>query len=108
MVGAEELAALAPGAVVVDVSRGGVTQIDALLDALDRRHVFGAAVDVFDTEPLPSDSPIWDTPHLLVTPHTAGTSPHYQRRTSRSFADNLEAFERGEAPPGMVDRSLGY
>lgn len=108
MVGADELAALAPGAVVVDVSRGGVTQIDALVDALDRRHVFGAAVDVFDTEPLPADSPLWDTPHLLATPHTAGTSANYQRRTSAVFADNLEAFERGETPPGAVDRTLGY
>ncbi len=108
LVGAAELAALAPGAVVVDVSRGGVMQIDALVEALDSRHVFGAAVDVFDTEPLPADSPLWDQEHLLVTPHTAGSSSDYMRRISSMFADNLEAFERGETPPGLVNRTLGY
>lgn len=108
MIGTEELAALAPGAVLVDVSRGGVTRVDALTAALESRHLFGAAVDVFATEPLPADSPLWDTRHLLVTPHTAGTSADYQRRTTSIFADNLEAFERGEIPPGRVDRTLGY
>lgn len=108
LVGAEELAALAPGAVVVDVSRGGVMEIDALVEALESRHVFAAAVDVFETEPLPTDSPLWDVPNLLVTPHTAGSSADYTRRISRMFADNLEAFERGDTPPGLVNRSLGY
>ena len=108
LIGSEELAALAPGAVVIDVSRGGVMEIDALTEALDSRHVFGAAVDVYETEPLPDDSPLWDQEHLLVTPHTAGSSSDYMRRISSMFADNLEAFERGETPPGLVDRALGY
>jgi len=108
LVGPEELAALAPGAMVVDVSRGGVMEIDALLEVLESRHVFGAAVDVFETEPLPAESPLWDQEHLLVTPHTAGSSSDYRRRIASMFADNLEAFERGETPPGMVDRTLGY
>ena len=108
LVGADELAALAPGAVVVDVSRGGVMEIDELVTALDTGHIFGAAVDVFEQEPLPKESPLWDVPNLLVTPHTAGSSAEYTRRISDMFADNLEAFERGEKPPGQVDRALGY
>lgn len=108
LVSAEELAALAPGAVVVDVSRGGVMQVDDLVAALGSGHIFGAAVDVFEEEPLPADSPLWDVPNLLVTPHTAGSSADYKRRISSMFADNLEAFERGDTPPGLVDRSLGY
>jgi phosphoglycerate dehydrogenase-like enzyme len=108
MVGPAELAALAPGAIVVDVSRGGVMDIDALTDALASGHIAGAAVDVFDVEPLPKDSELWDIPNLLVTPHTAGSSDDYARRISRIFAANLLAFERGETPPGLVDRSLGY
>lgn len=108
LVGAEELAALAPGAVVVDVSRGGVVEIDELVAALDTGHVFGAAVDVFEKEPLPVENPLWDIPNLIVTPHTAGSSADYTRRISSMFADNLEAFERGDTPPGEVNRALGY
>lgn len=108
LVGAEELAALAPGAVVVDVSRGGVVEIDALVAALDSGHVFGAAVDVFETEPLPIESPLWNIPNLIITPHTAGASADYTRRISDMFANNLEAFERGEVPPGQVSRVRGY
>lgn len=108
LVGAEELEALAAGAVVVDVSRGGVMEIEALVEALESRQVFGAAVDVFETEPLHADSSFWDVPNLLVTPHTAGSSADYTRRISSMFADNLEAFERGDTPPGLVDRNLGY
>lgn len=108
LVGTDELAALAPGAVVVDVSRGGVTDLDALTAALDSGHVAAAAVDVFPTEPLPRESPLWSTPNLLVTPHTAGSSSDYKRRIANCFADNLLAFEAGRTPPGLVDRALGY
>ena len=80
LIGEAELAALAPGAVVVDVSRGGVTDLEALVEALDAGHVGAAAVDVFPTEPLPVGDPLWDVPNLLVTPHTAGSSADYKRR----------------------------
>ncbi len=79
-----------------------------LVAALGSGQVFGAAVDVFEEEPLPTDSPLWAVPNLLVTPHTAGSSADYKRRISNMFADNLEAFERGDTPPGHVDRTLGY
>lgn len=108
LIGAEEIAALAPGAVVVDVSRGGVTDIDAVVDALTAGHLGGAAVDVFETEPLPADSHLWDVPGLLISPHTAAASADYRRRIAKAFADNLLAFEAGESPPGEVDRALGY
>jgi phosphoglycerate dehydrogenase-like enzyme len=108
LVGAEELAALAPGAVVVDVSRGGVTDLDALVSALDSGRIAAAAVDVFPTEPLPEGDPLWKVPNLLVTPHTAGSSSDYRRRIAACFADNLLAYEGGGTPPGLVDRALGY
>lgn len=108
LIGRAELEALAPGAVVVDVSRGGVTDLDALVDLLASGHLFGAAVDVFPTEPLPGDDPLWEVPNLLVTPHSAGSSADYKRRVASRFADNLLAFEAGEKPPGLVDRALGY
>lgn len=108
IVGRDELSALAPGAIVVDVSRGGVTDLEALVEGLDDGRIRAAAVDVFPTEPLPEDDPLWDVPNLLVTPHTAGSSADYKRRIASRFADNLLAFERGEPPPGLVDRRLGY
>lgn len=108
LVAEEELAVLAPGAVVVDVSRGGVVDLDALTAALGAGQVSAAAVDVFPTEPLPKDSPLWTVPNLLITPHTAGSSADYKRRIAASFADNLLAFEEGISPPGSVDRTLGY
>ncbi len=108
LIGAAELDALAPGAIVVDVSRGNVMDLDALTDRLESGHISAAAVDVFPTEPLPKDDPLWEVPNLLVTPHTAGSSADYPRRIASRFADNLLAFERGDTPPGIVDRTLGY
>ena len=84
------------------------TDLDALVEALDDGRIRAAAIDVFPTEPLPEDDPLWDVPNLLVTPHTAGSSADYKRRIASRFADNLLAFERGEPPPGLVDRRLGY
>ncbi len=108
LVGARELAALHPGALVVDVSRGGVTDIDALVEALGSGHVAGAAVDVFETEPLPDDSALWDVPNLLITPHVAGLSRGYVARWASTLAGNLEALDRGTPLTNVVDRSLGY
>ncbi|MEZ5343824.1 MAG: NAD(P)-dependent oxidoreductase [Acidimicrobiales bacterium] len=108
LIGAEELAALTPGALFVDLSRGGVTDTDALVAALESGQLRGAAVDVFEQEPLPAESPLWKVPNLLVTPHVAGNSLDYQRLIAVQFQANLEALERGETPPRIVDHHLGY
>ncbi len=108
LIGSQELAALTPGALLVDVSRGGVTDVAALVDALGSGRLSAAAVDVFDTEPLPEDSPLWDVPNLLVTPHVAGLSRGYVARWAATLADNLAALDRGAPLENVVDRSLGY
>lgn len=108
LIGEAEFAALNPGALFVDLSRGGVTDTDALVAALESGQLRGAAVDVFEEEPLPSESPLWSVPNLLVTPHVAGNSLDYQRLIAVQFKANLEALERGETPPLLVDRDLGY
>ena len=108
LIGSQELAALRPGALVVDVSRGGVTDVDALVEALGSGQVAAAAVDVFDPEPLPGDSGLWDVPNLLITPHVAGLSRGYVARWAATLADNLDALERGTPLTNVVDRSLGY
>ncbi len=108
LIGEAELAVLADGAVVVDVSRGGVTDMHALVAALGSGKVGGAAVDVFETEPLPDDSPLWEVPGLFVTPHTAGWSSDYVTRIVKITVENLEAIEAGRTPPTLIDRTLGY
>ncbi len=108
LIGATELAALAPRATIIDISRGGVSDIDAVVDALGSGQLSGAAIDVFEPEPLPDTSPLWDVPNLLLTPHTAGNSRAYVSRWAQTLAANLDALERGSAVTNVVDRDLGY
>lgn len=100
LVGAAELNALA-GGWLVNVGRGTVVDEAALIDAVGSGVLRGAALDVFDEEPLPASSPLWDLPGVIVSPHVAGLSPGYGRRLARIFARNLEAL-RGSA--GWVNR----
>lgn len=108
LIGPEELAALAPRSLMVDVSRGGVSNIDAVVAALDSGHLAGAAIDVFEPEPLPEGSLLWATPNLLLTPHAAGNSKTYVSRWAETLASNLVALDAGEPLVNVIDRSLGY
>lgn len=100
--------ALAPHAVVVDVSRGGRVDAAALAARLRAGTLGGAALDVFEEEPLPSDSPLWDTPDLIVTPHVAGYGERYLARATAFFRANLERFAAGRPLRGLVDREARY
>lgn len=91
IVGAAELAALR-GGWFVSVGRGSTVDEQALIAALEDGVLAGAGLDVFVTEPLPEDSPLWDTPNLLITPHVAGASPRYGEKLAPIFATNLAAF----------------
>ena len=96
IVGARQLEALGAGW-LVNVGRGSVVDEDALVAALTRGSLRGAGLDVFEAEPLPESSPLWDLPNVVMTPHIAGASPHYGRRLADLFRRNLEAFRgRGE------------
>jgi phosphoglycerate dehydrogenase-like enzyme len=94
IVGAAELEALR-GGWLVNVGRGSVIDTAALVAAMESRTLAGAALDVFDDEPLPSSSPLWSLPGVLISPHLAGLSPRYGERLAGVFADNLRAY-RGE------------
>ena len=107
-VDADALGAMAEGALVVDVSRGGIVVADALLDALASGQVAGAALDVFETEPLPADSSFWTTPGVIVTPHVAGYGERYIERAIEVLVDNVERLERGDPLMSLVDRDAGY
>ena len=102
------LSALKPGAVLIDVSRGGVVPDAAVLRALDAGTLRGAALDVFDDEPLPTDSPLWNRSNVLVTPHVAGTTPHYMERALGIFLDNAARFLAGQPLATPVDPELRY
>ncbi|MFC3957385.1 D-2-hydroxyacid dehydrogenase [Halovivax cerinus] len=90
-------------AVVVNIARGDVVDEDALVESLQQGRLAGAALDVFSTEPLPADSPLWDLPNVLVTPHVSGSTPHYYDRVAEIFAENFEHLAAGN-PDGMRNR----
>ncbi len=97
LIDAGALTTLPDDAVVVNVARGEVVDQAALVDALEADALGGAALDVFEDEPLPEDSPLWDQEHVLVTPHMAGSTPHYWNRCADVFVENYDRF-REEAP----------
>jgi phosphoglycerate dehydrogenase-like enzyme len=104
----ERLARMKPGAYLVNLARGGIADEDAVVEALASGRLAGAAFDVFETEPLPSESPLWDVPNLWVTPHMAGGFPEILDETTRLFAENVARLERGEPVRNAIDRTRGY
>jgi phosphoglycerate dehydrogenase-like enzyme len=108
MVGARELALLPRGAVVVNVSRGGIVDEEALAEALRGGGLRGAALDAFATEPLPASSPLWGLPNALLLPHVSGTSHRFWRRETDLIAANLRRYLSGERLLNTVDKHAGY
>ncbi len=108
LIGAAELAALPPGAVVVNVSRGAVIDEPALVSALTSGHVGGACLDVFATEPLPLSSPLWAMDNVIVSPHSAATATAENRLITDLFIDNLRRFMAGGPLRNVYDRVAGY
>ena len=108
LISAEVLAALPHGAVIINVSRGGVVDELALLDALNGGRLAGAVLDVFDEEPLGDGNPLWSHPRVIVTPHVSGFAPHYEEAVLELVSDNLKRFVTGETLRNLVDRSRGY
>lgn len=92
LIGAEELALMPQGAVVINIGRGPLVDEAALADALASGHLGGAGLDVFVEEPLPEDSPFWDLPNVLVSPHSGSTSDQENRRITDLFCENLRRF----------------
>ncbi|MGI4977473.1 MAG: NAD(P)-dependent oxidoreductase [Janthinobacterium lividum] len=97
------LARMRPGAVLVNVARGGVVDTAALAEALAAGTLAGAALDVFDTEPLPPDSPLFALPNLLLTPHIAGLSANSTRALGIRAAEDMRAILHGERPHHLVN-----
>ena len=108
LIGRAELDRIKRGALLVNIARGKLVDDEALTAALRDGRVGGAALDVFGTEPLPPDSPYWDLPNVIVTPHTAGAMQDFWTQLVALFSDNLRRFERGESLRNVVDKVAGY
>jgi phosphoglycerate dehydrogenase-like enzyme len=102
------LMAVKPGALLVDVSRGGVVEPLALMNALRDKRLAAAALDVFPEEPLPADSPLWKLPNVIITPHISGITPHYEERAVVLFAENLRRYVTGQPLLNRFDPELQY
>ena len=102
------LAAMKPGAWLVNVARGRLVDDHALIRALTEGRIGGAALDTFRDEPLPQSSPLWELPNVIVTPHTSWSSARVLDRSIDLFCDNLRRFRAGEPLRNVVDRAAGY
>ena len=107
MVGEREFGMMKPGALLINVSRGGVVDTDALVRALESKKLAGAGLDVTDPEPLPKGHPLWKQ-NIVITPHTAGTSAGGFQRAFALFRENLARFSNSETPVNVVDKKAGY
>lgn len=96
MIGAEELAAMKPSAYFISMGRGDTIDEEALIHVLKNKKIAGAGLDVFDTEPLPSDSPLWEMDNVIVTPHIGGMSDIYSDQVIPILEENLRRFLKGE------------
>jgi phosphoglycerate dehydrogenase-like enzyme len=94
--------------IFVNVGRGGVVDEPALTDALRERRIAGAVLDVFATEPLPADSPLWTLPNVLVTPHAVAVSPRENERITELFCDNLRRYLDGRPLRNVVEPGVFY
>jgi phosphoglycerate dehydrogenase-like enzyme len=97
-----------PTAIIINIGRGALVQEPALVRALRDGVILGAGLDVFATEPLPADSPLWDMPNAVLTPHVAGTHPDYMSRTADMLLINLKKYLAGKPLLNEVDLKAGY
>lgn len=97
-----------PTAYLINVTRGGIIDEPALVEALKSGQIAGAGLDVTEKEPLAADSPLWDAPNLIITPHRAGASQHRPRKIFEFFLQNLTRYINGERPVNIIDKRKGY
>lgn len=108
LLSAARIANMKPGAVLVDVSRGGVVDQTALAVALRAGSLSGAALDVFDVEPLPPESPLWALENVILTPHCSSVYDGWELKSVALFCDNLTRYRAGEPLANVVDPIRGY
>ncbi|MFF8400812.1 D-2-hydroxyacid dehydrogenase [Streptomyces sp. NPDC014846] len=108
MFDARRFGMMQPSAFFVNVGRGQLVDEDALAEALTRRWIAGAALDVFATEPLPADSPLWELPELIVSPHMSGDTVGWRDELGVQFVELYERWAAGRSLVNVVDKKRGY
>ena len=108
LIDAARLSVMKSSACLINVGRGPQVDEDALVVALRNRQIAGAALDVFEREPLPSNSPLWSAENLLITPHTAGLTENLWHRHYELFSDNLRRYLTGQPLRYVIDKHKGY
>ncbi len=108
LIGAAELRQMRDHAWLINIARGPIVDQPALVAALREGVIAGAALDVFDEEPLPETSPLWTLPNVILTPHNSWSTAHLKTREAQLFLDNLQRYLSGEPLINLVDPSRGY
>jgi phosphoglycerate dehydrogenase-like enzyme len=89
---------------LINIGRGMIVDLQDLTDALERGQISGAALDVFETEPLPTDHPLWLMENVIITPHVAAASPRISERHLETLLENIRRFAAGRNPTTLVDK----
>ena len=95
-------------AILINIGRGAIVDLQGLADALREKEIAGAALDVCDPEPLPPEHPLWQMPNVIITPHVAAASPRIAERHLETLLENIQCFVRGEPPKTLVDKRAWY
>jgi len=107
-VNADVFAAMQPSSVVINIGRGAVIDEQAMIAALQKGQIAGAGLDVFEEEPLPEASPLWQMENVLISPHISGNSASYNEKAARLFISNLERYLQKKPLMNVVNREIGY
>jgi phosphoglycerate dehydrogenase-like enzyme len=108
LISRERIAAMKPNAVLINLGRGATVDEEALVEALRERRIRGAALDVFEVEPLPPAHPLWELDNVLISPHTADHTDDSHLRAMQFFVENLKRFRAGESLQNVVDKIEQY
>ncbi len=106
--GAAQMRAMKPTARLINVARGAIVDQSALIEALRRGEIAGAALDVTSVEPLPQDSPLWDMPNVIISPHMSGDYIGYKEDVVAAFIENFRRFCAGQDLSNVVDKAIGF
>ena len=108
LIGEEELNTMKPSAYLINISRGGVIDEEALIRALEEKRIAGAGLDVFAREPLTAESKLWDLKNVIYSPHASGGMEGYMDKATDVFIDNLSRYLQGKKLNNLIDKELGY
>lgn len=106
--GTEAFRRMKPTARLINIGRGPIVQTGALLEALEQEQIAGAALDVFEEEPLPADHPLWERPGVIITAHMAGDFLGWREAAASQFLENFHRWRAGRGPFNLVDKRRGY